>query len=123
MSKYSVIHRGLETVYSSRLIASQAYRHKVATYPNLDCKMLVDGEVVREHKDPLLSLKAPYYLVETNDLKGFQDRDEAVMYFHSVKDLADIGCSDVRLVKIEVDKAAPTGTTEHVIRTFHCATR
>lgn len=123
MSKYSVIHRGHETVYRSRLIALAAYSHKVNNHPNANTKMLVDDVVVHEHKDPLLSLKAPYYLVETNDLKGFQNRDEAVMYFHSVKDLAETGCTDVRLVKIEEDKTTPTGTSERVIRTYQCATR
>lgn len=123
MSKYSVIHRGQETVYRSRIIALAAYSHKVNTHPNANSKMLVDDVVVHEHKDPLLSLKAPYYIVETGDIKGFQNRDEAVMYFYSVQELAEIGCTDVRLVKIEEDKTMPTGTSERVIRTFHCATR
>ena len=119
MFKQSVIHRGLETVYSSRLIASQAYRHKVASYPNLDCKMLVDGEVVREHKDVLQGMEVPYYILETNSgLEGIQDADEATEAFFDARDLAVEEGTDVILSKIVRDRSHPTGRAEHRVRSW-----
>ena len=119
MSKYSVIHRGLETVYKSRLIASHAYRLKVARYPNLDCKMLVDGEVVREHKDVLQGMEVPYYILETNSsLEGIQYTDEADEAFCDARDLAIEAGTDVILSKIVRDRSHPTGRREIRVRSW-----
>jgi hypothetical protein len=119
MSKYSVIHRGHETVYKSRLIASHAYKLKVARYPNSDCKMLVDGEVVHEHKDVLQGMEVPYYILETNSgLEGIQYTDEATEAFYDARDVAIEEDTDVILTKVVRDKSHNTGYNEFRVRSW-----
>ena len=123
MSIYSVIHRGQETVYKSRIIALAAYSNKTFTYPNAHTQMLVDGVVIHEHNDPMLSLKVPYYILETNStVEGIQSGEEAREAFYDARDLAVEEGSDVVLTKVVHDKNSSTGYREYTVRSCFCET-